>query len=477
MRALAMERTGLISKRPRVPARRALALIAALAAAAAVDGAAAQNRGGGLPIIRDAEIEALLREYTAPVLRAAGLAQQNVKVVIINNRGFNAFVADGKRIFVNVGALMQSTTPNQVIGVFAHETGHIAGGHLARLREEVARAETSSVVAMLLGLGAMVAGARYGGPGSGAGQLGAAALSAPQSIALRSLLSYQRAQEEQADRAGVKFLTATGQSPRGMYETFKRLADETLVSAQHADPFWQSHPMPRERMEALEALAKGNPYWDKKDPPELQLRHDLMRAKLSGFMERPDTVYRRYPPSDGSLPARYARAISAYRYADLRSALVQIDGLVQAQPNNPYFLELKGQALVENGRPNEALAPLRRATALAADATPIRVLLATALLASNDPKNAAEAIPLLRVAVTREPDMPEGYTQLAMAYGKKGDLAEADLASAQAAFARGDLKTARDLASRAKLRFPTGSPGWVRADDIVTYKPSHLGDR
>jgi predicted Zn-dependent protease len=413
-----------------------------------------------------------------PILRTAGLAHQNVKVEIINNRAFNAFVADGKRIFVNVGALMQSTTPNQVIGVFAHESGHIAGGHLARMREEIARAETSSVVAMLLGLGAMVAGARYGGPGSSVGQLGAAAISAPQSIALRSLLSYQRAQEEQADRAGVKFLTATGQSPRGMYETFKRFADDMLVSAQRVDPFWQSHPMPKERMAALEELAKTSPYWNKKDPPELQLRHDLMRAKLSGFMERPETVLRRYPPSDGSLPARYARAIAAYRYSDLRSALLQIDVLVQAQPTNPYFLELKGQALVENGRPKEALAPLRRATELAPDATPIRVLLATALLASDDPKNAAEAIPLLRVAVTREPDMPEGYTQLAMAYGRKGDLAEADLASAQAAFARGDFKTARDLASRAKLRFATGSPGWVRADDIVTYRsPSHDGVR
>lgn len=229
--------------------------------------------------------------------------------------------------------------------------------------------------------------------------------------------------------------------------------------------------MPKERMDALEELAKTSPYWNKKDPPELQLRHDLMRAKLSGFLDRPDTVLRRYPLSDTSLPARYARAISSYRYRDINSAMPQIDGLIQSQPNNPYFHEIKGQALLEGGHPAEAVGPLRRAVALAPNATLIRVMLGQALVATNKAKDAEEAIPLLRTAVTRDPDMADGFSQLAMAYGRKGDLAEADLAAAQAAFANGDYRTARDLATRAKTRFPTGSPGWVRADDIVTYKP------
>src|SRR5437016_6098601 len=231
---------------------------------------------------------------------------------------------------------MEAKTPNEIIGVFAHETGHIAGGHLARMREEIARAETSAIIAMLLGVGAMVAGARAGA-GSGIGQVGAAAISAPQSIAMRSLLSYVRAQEEQADRAGVKFLTATGQSAKGMYDTFKRLADQILVSSRYIDPYLQSHPLPKERVAALEEVARTSPYWERKDAPELQARHDLMRAKLSGFIERADTVLRRYPPSDTSLAGRYARAIAAYRHSDLRSALTQIEALVQAQPNNPYF--------------------------------------------------------------------------------------------------------------------------------------------
>src|SRR5229473_8226733 len=231
---------------------------------ASVGPASSQDPQKGLPIIRDAEIEQLLRDYTQPILRVAGLAQQNVQIVIINERSFNAFVVDGRRIFVNVGALMESKTPNEIIGVLAHETGHIAGGHLARMREEIARAETSAIIAMLLGVGAMVAGARAGA-GSGIGQVGAAALSAPQSIAMRSLLSYVRAQEEQADRAGVKFLTATGQSAKGMSDTFRRLSDQILFAAQNADPYMQSHPMPAERVAALEILAKNSPNWDKKD--------------------------------------------------------------------------------------------------------------------------------------------------------------------------------------------------------------------
>jgi predicted Zn-dependent protease len=287
----------------------------------------------------------------------------------------------------------------------------------------------------------------------------------------RNLLSYQRQQEENADRAGVKFLSATGQSAKGMYDTFRRFTNESLFAARGADPYLQSHPMPAERVAALEQIARASPYWDKKDDPALQLRHDMMRAKISAFMERQDTVYRRFPLSNTSLPARYARAITTYLHGDLNSALAQIDGLIQTQPNNPYFYELRGQALVEGGRPNEAIAPLHKAIALSGNAPLIEMLLGQALVATDNKANADEAITILRAAVARETEAPLGFSQLAMAYGKKGNYAEADLASAQAAYLRGDNKTARELAARAKTRFAVGTPGWVRADDIVTAKP------
>jgi predicted Zn-dependent protease len=420
----------------------------------------------GIPMIRDAEIEQLLRDYTVPIFRVAGLADQNIHVVIIDDKSFNAFVMDAHRIFINVGALMQATAPNQVIGVLAHETGHIVGGHLSKIRQELANVQTAALVGLLLGVGAIVAGARSGG--SDTGNVGLAAITAPQALGLNHLLAYQRAQEESADRAGVRFLTMTGQSAKGMYDTFKRFADESLFSAQGANPYFQNHPMPQERMAALTELVK-TPYWGKKDSPELQFRHDMMRAKLFGFTERPATVLAHYPSTDTSLPARYARAIAAYRFGDPRNAIAQIDGLLQAMPNYPYFYELKGQALLEGGHPADAIAPLRHAVQLAPNSPLIQILLAQAIVATNDAKSADEAISLLHSAILKEPEVADAYTTLAMAYARKNSLADADLASAQAAFARGDNKTARELAERAKQRFPIGSPGWVRADDIVAF--------
>jgi predicted Zn-dependent protease len=463
-----------IRTRRRAPAARAIAFLTAIAVGVAGGGPAvaparAQDAATrGMPVIRDAEIEQLLRDYAQPILHAAGLAKQNVRVVVLGERSFNAFVMDGRHIFVNAGTLFDAKTPNEVIGVFAHETGHLAGGHLQRLREQLASAQTASIIALLAGIGAAVAGARSGA----ASDIGAAAIMAPQSAIMRSMLSYVRTQEDQADHAGVKFLNATGQSPKGMVDLFKRLSNEVLFNSRYIDPYMQTHPMPADRVAALETLARASPYWDRKDPPELVLRHELMRAKLSGFLERPDTIARRYPASDHSLPARYARAISTYLHSDLRQALAQIDGLIQAQPNNPYFYELKGQALLEGGHASEAVAPLRQAVQLSHSNPLMEILLAQALNATNNPKLAEEAVALLRTAIVREPEAPQAYSQLAVAYGRKGDLANADLASAQAAFARGDLKTARQLATRAKTRLPIGSPAWVQADDIVNVKPN-----
>ena len=461
----------LLRPTPRRKASKLTAVTTAVALAFAPMSSALAEQEKGPSTVRDTETEQLLREYTRPILRVAGLEKQNIQIVIINDAAFNAFVADGHRIFVNYGAIMQSETPNQLIGVLAHETGHLAGGHLAKMREQMAQAQTQMIIAMLLGAGALVAGARSGNSNSGLVNAGAAAIAGPQSMIQRTLISYVRQQEEQADRAGVKFLTATGQSAKGMYDTFKRFANDSLFAAHGADPYLQSHPMPADRVAALEELARSSPYWDKKDDPALQMRYDMVRAKISAFMERQDTVYRRYPMSNDSLPARYAHAITTYLHGDLRSALTQIDGLIQLQPNNPYFYELRGQALLEGGKPLEAIAPLRKAVALANNAPLIEMLLGQALVATENKAYSEEAIRILRAAVARETEAPIGYSQLAMAYGRKGDYAEADLASAQAAYLRGDNKTARELAARAKTRFAVGTPGWVRADDIVVAKP------
>src|SRR5690348_16817357 len=392
--------------------RKTSGLTAALVAAALSIGPAVPvapvnaQENHGPRTLRDTETEQLLRDYTRPILRVAGLEKQNIQVVIVNDGSFNAFVADGRRIFVNYGAILKSDTPNQLIGVLAHETGHLAGGHLAKLHERLAQAQTQMIIAMLLGAGAVVAGAARGSAGSGLADAGAAAMAGPGEMIRRSLLSYQRTQEESADRAGVKFLAETGQSAKGMYETFKRFTNDSLFAARGADPYLMSHPMPAERVAALEELARASPYWDKKDDPAVQLRHDMVRAKISAFMEKPDTVYRRYPMSNETLPARYAHAIATYLHGDLRSALAQIDGLIQLQPNNPYFYELRGQALLEGGKPAEAIVPLRKAVQLSNRSPLIEMLLGQALVGTDNKAYTEEAISILRAAVARESEAP-----------------------------------------------------------------------
>ncbi len=447
---------------------RGAAFLAAAALVIPAGPARAQGQGRQPSIIRDAEIEALMRDYTRPIFKVAGLQQQNIQVVLVGSDSFNAFVADGRRIFINTGALKQSKVPNEIIGVLAHETGHIAGGHLANMRQQLESAQTAAIVAMLLAAGGVAAGAASGANMGGAA---AGAIMAPQEVIRRTLLSYQRGQEASADQAAVKYLTATKQSAKGMLTTFERFQNDQIFLSQRIDPYVLSHPMATERIALLSELARKSPYFDAKDSPALQARHDMMRAKLIGFTQTPDAVDRAYGRADTSLPARYARAISAYRFGSIPDAIRQIDALIAEQPNNPYFHEIKGQALLEAGRAREAVPPLRRAVALSDGNPLIRMLLGQALVANDDKSTMEEAVRELTFSLQREPSSPAGWRYLAMAYGRKGDIPNADLASAQAAFMSGDFRLARTLGSRARDGFKLGTPGWLKADDIVNYKP------
>jgi predicted Zn-dependent protease len=322
--------------------------------------------------------------------------------------------------------------------------------------------QTASIIAMLAGIGAMVAGA---------GQAGQAVMMGGQNAIMRQFLAARRLNESAADRSAERYLSATGQSVRGMVGTFSRFADQALLTARFADPYLQTHPMPRDRLSALEEAARKDPYADRKDPPRLQLRHDLVRAKLAGFLERPDTLARRYPQGDQSPPARYARAIARYLGGDLAGALAQIDRLIAEMPENPYFWELKGQALLESGRAREAVEPLKQAVALAPQAGLIRMLYGQALLATGERGNLDKAIAELQRATDQEPESIGGLRHLAIAYGQKGDIVRADMISARANFVAGDLDLAKQFATRVQRRAPRGSPLWLQADDIINFKP------
>ena len=418
-------------------------------------------------LIRDAEIEGLMRLYTKPIFKAAGINPRSVKVYLIEDPHINAFVAGGQRIFINTGLLVQAKTPNEVIGVLAHETGHIAGGHLARLGIELDRASATAIIGTLLGAAAMVGGAMAGqGEAAKAGQ---GVMLGTQGLAQRNILSYQRAMESAADQAALKYLNATGQSASGMLVLFSKLANESIASVQDVDPYVLSHPMPFDRIRNLEIEAKKSPNFDKKDPPELMLRHQLMQAKLAGFLQSPQAVFQRYPSSDTSLPARYARAIAMFRKGDLKNALPVLDGLIADLPQDPYFWELKGQALLEGGFPAKAVAPLRQANKLLPSNGLIQVMLAQALLGSENRADAEAALKALRLAKKTEPDMPQLYKFMATAYGTLGDVPRAELATAEAAWLQGDRELAAEKAKLAATMFKTGTPEWLRANDILNF--------
>lgn len=451
--------------------RRLIAAILALALTAAglspAQSAERKQNGGGPPVIRDAEIEGLLRLYTRPIFKAAGINPSSVKVYIINAPTINAFVAGGQRIFVHTGLLTRADSPNEVIGVLAHESGHIAGGHLARMGIELDRASAKAIIGSLIGAAAMVGGAVSGD--AQAARAGQGVMIGSQGLAQRGFLSYQRDMESSADQAALKYLNATHQSPRGMLTMFDRLARESIASLQNVDPYVMSHPMPLERIRNLEVAAKKSPYFDAPDRPEMMLRHKLMQAKLVGFLEPPQIVFQKYPRSDASLPARYARAIAMFRQGDMKNALPIMDGLTQELPEDPYFWELKGQALLEGGRPADAIAPLKRANKLLPTNGLIQVLLAQALLGTETAANTDAALKNLREAKKTEGDMPALHKYMAMAYGLKGDMPRAELATAEYAWLLGDKELAAQKAKSASSLFKTGTPEWLRANDILNF--------
>ncbi|MGI9464337.1 MAG: M48 family metalloprotease [Aestuariivirgaceae bacterium] len=425
--------------------------------------ALAQSRG--LPLIRDAEIEGLMRLYTRPIFKAAGINPGAVKVHLVNHSSINAFVAGGQRIFIHTGLLLDAKTPNEVIGVLAHEAAHIAGGHLARLGIQIDKLTTANIVGMLLA-GAAVAGAAASGQ-PGAGRAGAGVLLGTQSLTQRSLLAYARVQESASDQAAVRFLDRTGQSSRGMLELFHKLANRSIGTLQYIDPYVQSHPLPLERIRNLERIAKASPHFNKKDPPALVLRHQLMQAKLIGFLKGPQQVYQAYPSSDKSLQSRYARAISAFRTGKLRNAIPLTDSLIRDMPKYPYFWELKGQALLEGGQPAKAIKPLRRAQKLLPHSGLIKIMLGQAHLNSGGKDNAKAAVSVLKRARRSENNQPRLHLLLAQAYGKLNRIALAELETAEAAMLMGDRQLARQKIKRALGGLKRGTPEWIRANDIL----------
>jgi predicted Zn-dependent protease len=438
---------------------RTLGLGLATAGALLANGQQAWARAG----IRDAEIERILRGYSDPLFRAGGLDPKAVNVYVINDDSLNAFVAGGQNVFVNTGMIMTLDTPNELKGVIAHETGHITGAHIARGPEAAAKAQVPMLIGMLVGIAAIAAGAP---------DLGLGLLIGSQSIAQREYLAYSRVQESAADQAGVKFMNATGQSPRGMALVFDRFADQEALSGARQDPFVRSHPLSRERATTLQGMIDASPNKDKPDTLKELADYQLMRAKLRGFIEKPEAVLRRYPHSDKSAAARYARAAAYFRAADLDTAIREIDSLIAERPTYAYFWELKGQIYVESSRPKDGVPAYAKAVELAPEEPLIQASYGAALLATEDPGVIEQAKKHLKLAIKDEPDNGMAWYYLADAYSRTGDDAMAALATAERYFALQRFAEAMNFSQRAQKKLKEGSNDWQRASDIYSIAQS-----
>jgi len=439
------------------------ALLAVVTLASVVVGAVAQN----VPVVRDAEIEALVREYARPILKAAGL-NAGLDIVLVNDPSFNAFVA-GRRMFINTGALLAAETPNEIIGVIAHEAGHIAGGHQERLRLQLARAQTMAIVGTLLGIGAVAAAAATDTPEIGQAGMGMASGSAE--FARRGLLGYQRTEEATADRSAIRYLDATGQSARGMIKTFQRFQSALSLSGARVDPYKVSHPMPRDRIANLETLVTQSPYYDKADPESLQLRHDMMRAKIAVFTQGQSGLSRLSRRNLDPLAKQYGEAISAYLYGSPKAAAAKADALIKAQPKSPYFQELRGDSLMKANRPKEAADAYAKAVKLdPARSGILQISLGQAFLAIGDPAATEKAVSFLKQGLAKDKENASGYQYLAQAYGQLGNVGEAELAIADQNFYSGNYFDAQVFATRAQQKLKRGTPAWLRAQDIIAFK-------
>ncbi|WP_279479542.1 M48 family metalloprotease [Aureimonas sp. SK2] len=443
-------------------------MTAVLALTIAMPAAEAQTARRSLPVVRDAEIESLIRDYSTPILKAAGLSPSRVEIVLVNDLAFNAFVA-GRRIFINTGTILDSETPNETIGVLAHEVGHLAGGHQERLREQIERAKTIAVVASLLGAGVAVAGAAGGS--SGAAAIGSGLMGSGGGIAQRSLFAYQRTEETTADRSALTYLLKTQQSPKGLLDSFAGLMRKNMLSGVSSDRYVSSHPAPQDRIGFLQTAAKESPYFDKVDPPALQLRHDLARAKIAAYNGGAGQVRRAFGRNLTSLPARYGDAIATHLAGSPKAALTKIDALIAESPGTPWFHEVRGEILMAAGRSDEAAAAFSKAAKLdPSDSGILEAAVGQALVTGGKPERMKDAISQIRKGLERDPGNSTAYQFLAMAYGKTGDVGAAELATAEGYWEAGNFRQAKIFAARAQQKFRPNSPQWRQAQDIITTK-------
>lgn len=413
-------------------------------------------------VIRDTEIENILKGWAEPVIKAAGLDPAAVNIILIQNRDINAFVAGGPNVFLYTGLIERSVNATEVIGVLAHEIGHIRGGHLVSLSGAMKNASYESVIGTLLGIGAAIA--------TGNGDLGAAVVAGSQSSAMSRFLSFSRVQEASADQAALGYMEQAEISPEGLVTFLHKMETQEALPASQQNEYIRTHPLTRNRIDAMAAGLARSEYRGNPPPAEWEEQHRRVLAKLKSFIT-PERVAWDYNDRDRSVAADYARAVAAYRQNRVDEALQRIDDLIKREPENPYFLELKGQMLVDFGRVEEALPYYKQAVNTLEDAPLIRTAYAHALIESdgNNKLRLNEAIRHLDRARQDDPRSSRIYRLLATAYGRSGDESLAKLYLAEEALLKRETDYARRQAQSALAGLQEGSGPWLRAKDILGF--------
>ncbi len=430
---------------------RCLALL--LAVTLSVQPAMAQS------MLRDAETESLFAEMSAGIIQAAGLQPKHVQIVLLQDKEINAFVAGGQIVYIHSGLIASAKNVNEVQGVIAHEIGHVAGGHIIRSSEGIKTATGITLLSLLLGAAAIAAGA---------GEAGAGIMAAGQQAAMSKFLAFTRTQESSADSAAASYMSKAGISGKGLISFFKTLQNvEFRYAIPQEDSYGRTHPLTGERISALQEVVEKDAAWTKPSDPALEARFQRVKAKLTGFVSEPRQTLITYPVTDQTIPARYARAYAWHRSAYPDKALEEVDSLLSSVPRDPYFLELKGQILLESGRPTDALPVLREATDLTRSQPLIAALFGHALLATEDKANLPEATRVLKSAVSKDNDNPFAWYQLGVVYEREGDLPRAQLATAERYSLQGQANLALLSAEAAMGGIAKGSPDWIRAQDIA----------
>lgn len=419
-------------------------------------------------LLRDTEIEETMIDYTKPILLAAGLSPSSVDLYLVNDPSLNAFVTRGQNIFLHSGIILQSDTPNQLKGVIAHEAGHIAGGHIVRSDYGNRSAYGAMLIAAGIGIAAILAGEA---------EAGAMVLGGSQQFGQLEALAYSRTNESAADQYAAQYMEATKQSGQGLIDFFDRFRAQEVLSNARRYPYFRGHPLSSDRIDALREVVDESEYTDVKDTEEEQNRLEMAKAKLRGFLEGPQVVFSKYPPSDQSQPARYARSVAHFKAADLKNALKEIDSLISENNKNPYFYELKAQILYESGQGQASLKPARKALELKPNAPLLKLALAQSLLEEDGNSSIFEAIELLKSALNTERENSYAWYTLSRAYGEVGMEAEAKYATAEQAYAIGDLARASSFAKRAQTDLDRGDPLWRRASDIIVVSDAQLAKK